>query len=178
MRFSKDRCSSCGKPTSSRYKTIGDFYFCSSKCYDDEVYKSVPKQFGQDKTYLDDPEISEIWHDTRERVDSFNLRDEIVEESFQRWLARSPFNQLKIDWICNRNDAVRRAQDKLEDLLEAETTYQRAEEQRKTEEREEKDRTVREREEAKLAEKQRKMDEEEADREAEEAKWRPKPFRL
>ncbi|WP_156795403.1 hypothetical protein [Bradyrhizobium icense] len=186
MRYVSDRCLVCGSPDKTNTTcAISDFWFCSSEHYSQAVETYVPKEYKKGTSQFDDPRIRELWDEAGQNADDnyeeyirlYNL-DWTLEQYVYHCLDHTPYNQLVTQRKNSRDAAWEAARQKLTSRLESEARVQRDEKREKErmvrEKEEEKERIVREKEE----DRQRKLQQEEDEREAEEERWRPKPFEL
>jgi hypothetical protein len=187
MRFQVERCLSCGtavKPSDAKDMPDTDFWFCSSDCYANEILERMPeKLYGKYENIFPD------WGGTEEDVYQERLRGlSLSIFSFKDWeYKRNAREYAKMivqerkEWNEQRSAAMQSAKQQIYELCVAEQRLldNKAAEKQQREMKREVDKQTREAErQTREAERKQRELEKEAEREAEEDKWKPKPFKL
>jgi hypothetical protein len=180
------------KPDGSCNKT--EYWFCSIDCYQDEVRKTLDREFDYDRPFSKTDEYDQLQKRPGKALDEYENNPVDVYKSNLQW-ARKDIVSGERSWLRDKSDAIYKAENKLNGRLFAEHCHaynkesEEIDEQRKTRHAEydkifadkmqgfarQKEREDRELQ--KEQEKARKQQEADAIKQAEEERWKPRPFK-
>lgn len=198
MTITDEQCIQCGgrhrshdidNSTYCSLSTSGNFmesplWFCSLDCYKKAVRKYLDKRYDFDIEPADDPDVSKRLGDAHwEHVVSSSFLDHFNKTEQQ--IMQPHINAAYNDFYERKAHAIVSAEHEVWKRVYAEHKHYlmklaeaEVEQEFKEEERQRKEEEKRAEQQRKEQERQRKIDEEEKAREAEEARWQPKPFDL
>jgi hypothetical protein len=196
MRFTTERCLVCNSPSRPPYLKLGcrlaeahtyddlednsivketEFWFCSIECYEQEFRKLMPKKYDMDNKVEDDPDYTELWKDLYAEYHA-DFGQGFLKSLFSKYghmnfeqMSQPRLDEFMKTWFKAQFQAMYVAQAQLSKRIRAEwdhhfykETLKYVEEQEKLSE--------------KLHQEVEKEQEEFEKQEAEEQRWKPRPF--